>query len=182
MQLTSEQLDQLVRQAKQDAPNETCGLIGGVNGRAVVIYPLRNVHPNPETEYLGDPAEELRALQDIEDHQLELLAIYHSHPSTGADFSPTDIAKANWPEAIYLVISLANPEQASVRAYTVQDSQAREGTLEIEEGNEPSRANPGRSAKRAGGSGTRRAVAALSKRRPARRESRQRSGRVSKQV
>ena len=39
MQLTREQLEQIIAQAKRDAPNETWGMIGGKDSRAQKIFP-----------------------------------------------------------------------------------------------------------------------------------------------
>lgn len=180
MRLTGAQLAQLISHARRESPNEACGLIAGKEDQAVTIYPLTNVEPDARYRYLGDPNEQLNAFREMDDRQLELLAIYHSHPATEAFPSATDIARAFYPEATYLLISLMNPEQATVRGFTIKEGRVKEITLEVE--NEPSRENSRRTAKRAGGPGPSRTVAALSKRRPSRGGIGQWRGRVSKQV
>ena len=135
MILTRSQVEQLVAQAKRDAPNETCGLIGGKDRRAHQIYPLRNVDENPRVRYMADPQELLHAIRDVEEgHDWEVLAIYHSHPASPGYPSPTDVARAFYPDAIYILISLMNPEMAQVRGFTISDGKISEITLEIEEG------------------------------------------------
>lgn len=133
MRLTGEQVRQLIAQARADAPQETCGLIGGKDGLAVEIYPLKNVDDQPQVRYLGDPLQQLRALQDIDEKGWELLSIYHSHPATLAYPSATDISRAFYPDAIYTLISLMNPDQVTVRGYTIKDGQVSEVTLDIED-------------------------------------------------
>ncbi len=170
MQLTHDQLKQLIALARADAPQETCGIIGGKDGKALRVYPLKNVDDQPQIRYLGDPRQQLRALQDIDENGWDVLAIYHSHPATQAYPSQTDISRAFYPDAIYLLISLMNPEQATVRGYKINEGQVSEITVEIEDQEDESpRKNPRRDARPARRPSTGRPVAALSKRRPARR-------------
>ncbi len=142
MVLTRAQLDQLVAQARRDAPNETCGLIGGQNGRALKIYPLRNAAPNPRIHYLAHPEDLVAAVLDIEDARGgQVLAIYHSHPASPAYPSPTDVRdafdpelnEALYPDATYILISLMNPQMAQVRGFKIQRGKISEVTLEMEE-------------------------------------------------
>ena len=166
MQLTQQHLAQLIALAKNDVPNETCGIIAGKDGRALKVFALPNNAPSPLTEYNAEPHALLEAFREIESRRWEHLAIYHSHPASPAYPSPTDIARAFYPDALYLIISLMNPEQTSVRAFRIAHGKVDEVTLEVED-DEPSTANSRRPAGRASRSNPRRAVAALSRRRPA---------------
>jgi [CysO sulfur-carrier protein]-S-L-cysteine hydrolase len=168
MRLTRDQLHQLIAQARRDAPNETCGIIAGKDERATKILPLKNVDLEPRVRYNADPLELLHALREIEDNDWEHLAIYHSHPASPAYPSPTDIARAFYPNAVYLLISLMNPEQATVRAFHIVDEGVSEITLEIEDEDESPRTHSRRDQKPARRPRAGRPVAALSKRRPAR--------------
>jgi [CysO sulfur-carrier protein]-S-L-cysteine hydrolase len=135
MVLTASQIEQLVAQAWRDAPNETCGLIGGHDGRALQIYPLKNVDDNPRIRYLAEPQELLHAIRDVEEaHDWQVLAIYHSHPASPAYPSPTDVERAFYPDAIYILISLMNPEMAQVRGFQIQNDKITEVTLAVEKG------------------------------------------------
>jgi proteasome lid subunit RPN8/RPN11 len=135
MILTRSQVEQLVAQARRDAPNETCGLIGGQDGRALQIYPLKNVDNNPRVRYLAEPQELLHAIRDVEEaHDWQVLAIYHSHPASPAYPSPTDVARAFYPDAVYILISLMNPELAQVRGFEIKEEKISEITLQVEEG------------------------------------------------
>ena len=168
MKLTSVQLQQLIAQARRDTPNETCGIIAGKEGRALKIYELRNVDPDPRIRYNVDPNELLHAFREMEGLGWEHLAIYHSHPASPAFPSPTDIARAFYPDAIYVLISLMNSEQATVRGFRIIEGKVEETTLEIEDKDESPRTHPRRAEKPAGRPRAGRVVAALSKRRPAR--------------
>jgi proteasome lid subunit RPN8/RPN11 len=78
---------------------------------------LTNVAPGT-TLYEIDPGEifdlEFRLLPAA---GLEVVAIYHSHPVTEAYPSRTDQSLAFWPDAIYLICSLAEPGTPVVRGY-----------------------------------------------------------------
>jgi proteasome lid subunit RPN8/RPN11 len=183
MRLTRGQLEQLIAQARTDAPNETCGVINGKDGRALKIYPMKNVDAEPRTRYNCAPQELWNAFHEIEENGWEHLAIYHSHPATAAYPSPTDIARAFYPDAVYLVVSLMNPAQAVVRGFRIVDGRVTEITIDIEETeNESSRTNSRRAARRASRSRAGRAMAALSERRSAHGNVRRARGRIPEKV
>jgi proteasome lid subunit RPN8/RPN11 len=167
MRLTRPQLAQLIAHARRDAPNETCGIIGGKENRALKIYPLKNTHKTPRVNFYADPLELLAAFREIEAKGWEHLAIYHSHCATEAYPSETDIARAYYPDAITLIISLAHPEQIVVRGFRIIEGKVIEITVEVDDA-ETSRTDQRRVARRTGGSRAGRAVAALSRRRYAR--------------
>ncbi len=64
-----------------------------------------------------DPAEVLAAFRDIEAHGWRLGAIVHSHPTTPATPSATDLQEAHYPEALLVIVGLAEAPQ--IRAWQV---------------------------------------------------------------
>ena len=82
-------------------PEEACGLLGGQGGRAEIVLPVENVLHSP-SRFRMEPSEQIRAMTEIEQRGLELMAIYHSHPSGPEVLSATDLAELAYPEAIYL--------------------------------------------------------------------------------
>jgi proteasome lid subunit RPN8/RPN11 len=136
MQLLHQQLAQLIAHARRDAPHEACGVIAGKDGRALAIFPLTNVAREPRTQYNADPHELLSAFQAMDTHNWEHLAIYHSHPATEAYPSATDVARAFYPDTIYILISLVNPAQPNVRAFRIVEQKISEQVLEVSD--EPS--------------------------------------------
>lgn len=83
-------------------PEEACGLLGGQGGRAEIVLPVENVLHSP-SRFRMEPSEQIRAMTEIEQRGLELMAIYHSHPSGPEVLSATDLAELAYPEAIYLL-------------------------------------------------------------------------------
>ncbi len=131
MLLDKSQLAALIAQAQRDAPNETCGVIAGKDGRALEIFPLNNIDTTPRVRYNADPHELLAAFKKMDEQNWEHLAIYHSHPASEAYPSGTDVARAFYPDAIYILISLMNPAQPNVRAFRIVDEKISEEILEV---------------------------------------------------
>lgn len=120
----------MVGQARAEAPNECCGLLAGRHGRVLRRYPITNAEASPY-RYNMDSRELLWAMRDMDEQGWELLGIYHSHTHTPAYPSPTDVFLAFYPEAVYLVISLMDPEEPVVRAFRIEDGQISEEELTV---------------------------------------------------
>jgi proteasome lid subunit RPN8/RPN11 len=52
-----------------------------------------------------DPEDQLKAFYWLEEHGLDLLAIFHSHPSGPSHPSATDLAEFAYPGVLYLIWS-----------------------------------------------------------------------------
>ena len=59
----------------------------------------------------------------------DLVAIYHSHPRTRAYPSSTDVAKATYPDASYMIVSLQDPAIPEIRAFRILEGRVSEGTV-----------------------------------------------------
>jgi proteasome lid subunit RPN8/RPN11 len=130
MRIAQAMLDQIVEQARAEAPNECCGMIASTNGRAVAVHPAANAAASP-LRYEIDPHEQYRIQTAIEDAGLELGAIYHSHTRSAPYPSQTDINLAFYPEALYVIVGLAG-DAPEVRAYSIVDEVVTERDLEVE--------------------------------------------------
>jgi cysteine synthase B len=128
--VTPEQVANLVAQAVDESPHECCGLLAGRSGRAERMFRGTNVDHSPLTYYM-DPKEVLRATREIDDAGMDLLAIYHSHTHTPAYPSPTDIAKAHYPDSLYLIISLKDPARPEIRGYRIVNGRVVEKSVII---------------------------------------------------
>jgi [CysO sulfur-carrier protein]-S-L-cysteine hydrolase len=124
-------LDRIVAQARDEAPNECCGMIATRNGTAVSLHPARNAAASP-LRYELEPKEQLRIQTAIDDAGLELGVIYHSHTRSAPEPSQTDINLAGYPDALYLIVGVAG-EEAEVRAWRIVDGAVDEAPLEVEE-------------------------------------------------
>jgi len=113
-------------------PHEACGLLAGPGGDvAVRFFPVRNAAESA-TAFTMDGREMLDAELEIERIGLETKAVVHSHPTTGAHPSPTDVADSahfdplgSWRSVI---VSLACVP-ADVRCFRIVAGQIEEEEL-----------------------------------------------------
>ena len=131
LKLDRSYVDEIVAHAREDAPNECCGIIAGSDGRATNLYRAINAEASPY-RYNVDSKDLLRIYQDIESNGWDVLAIYHSHTGTEAYPSPTDVRLAAWPEASYVIVSLADASNPVLRTFRIEDDQVTEEELEVE--------------------------------------------------
>ena len=131
MRIAQSLIDEIVAHAREEMPNECCGMVGGVNGEAIDVIRGENVAASPlRYEMTGQEMYDMYAA--IEAKGQELLAIYHSHTKTAAYPSQTDVNQAaNWPEQIYLIVSLADPDAADVKGYLLKGLRIADAELEI---------------------------------------------------
>jgi [CysO sulfur-carrier protein]-S-L-cysteine hydrolase len=121
MRISQELIDEMVAHAREDLPNECCGLIGGRDDEATEVIRVENAAASP-LRYEMDPKAQYDAYKAIEDGGRDLLAIYHSHTKTAAYPSQTDVNQAvAWPDQVYVIVSLENPEAPDVKAYWLKD-------------------------------------------------------------
>jgi [CysO sulfur-carrier protein]-S-L-cysteine hydrolase len=132
MRIARSMLDQIVAQARAEAPNECCGIVGTRDGRAVTVYPVRNAAASP-LRYEIDPKDQLRVFEALDDAGLEIGAIYHSHTRSAPEPSQTDINLAFYPDAVYVIVGVAG-EEDDVRAWRIVDGNVAAASLEVEEG------------------------------------------------
>ena len=131
MRIARSMLDRIVAQARDEAPNECCGIVGTRDGRAVTLYPLRNAAASP-LRYEIDPKEQLQVFEAIDEAGLEIGAIYHSHTRSAPEPSQTDINLAFYPDALYVIVGVAG-EEDDVRAWRIVDGNVSAASLEVEE-------------------------------------------------
>lgn len=124
--------DEMIAHARADAPNECCGILAGVDRQVMRAYPTRNVEASP-VKYLIDSGDLFKAYKDAEKNGWEFLAFYHSHTFSEAYPSPTDVRLATWPDSLYILVSLRNPENPQVRGFYIVDGRITEEELVTED-------------------------------------------------
>jgi proteasome lid subunit RPN8/RPN11 len=120
--------EEIIAHARAGFPEEVCGIISGRDGAAVELHRGRNVSPRPQTTYEMD-VETLTKQIAFDDIGLMLAAIYHSHPAGPPTPSPTDIARAFYPDSVYIICSLTDPARPSLRGFRIVDGTVREVAL-----------------------------------------------------
>jgi proteasome lid subunit RPN8/RPN11 len=118
----------MVAHARAELPNECCGLLGGPPGRVTERYPLINAAASPR-EYLSDPHSMFAAFKDMRGQGIDVLAVYHSHPTSEPIPSRTDLARNYSPDVVNFIISLVGAEP-EVRGWWLTDQDYREAAWE----------------------------------------------------
>lgn len=126
--LSKEQLQEMTAYVDAHAPLEACGLLAGRDSRVEKIFFVRNQAQSP-VRYVMDPLEQLHALEWIDDHGMDLLGIFHSHPTGPETVSPTDIAEAAY--AVTYVILARMDDEWRARGFWIENDEYREVTLQI---------------------------------------------------
>ena len=132
MRISQDLIDELVSHAREDVPNECCGLIGGLDGVATDVLRVPNAAASP-LRFEMDPQEQYNAWKAIEDDGKELLGIYHSHTKSAAYPSQTDVNQAvAWPDPIWVIVSLQDSDSPDVKGYWLRDLKIADAELVVE--------------------------------------------------
>lgn len=106
LQISQGLLANLLAHARTDHPDEACGVIAGPAGSdcPTRFIPMVNAARSP-TFYEFDSADLLKLYRELDSNDEDPVVIYHSHTSTEAYPSRTDIAYASEPFAHYVLVS-----------------------------------------------------------------------------
>ena len=132
MRIRPDIVEEIVSHAREEAPNECCGMIGAHDGEATSLYRARNAEASP-LRYTVHPQDQLRIMEQIDERGEQLAAIYHSHTGSPAYPSQTDVNLAeNWPDPLYVICSVADPDSPHLRAFAIRDGDVEEAELRVE--------------------------------------------------
>lgn len=133
--LTRSDYEAMTAYAREQLPNECCGLLAGKRngGDAFVekVYYLNNTDASPE-HFSMDPAEQFAVMRDIRQRNLALIGNFHSHPATPSRPSDEDKRLAFDPSLRYLILSLAESGPV-LRSFRIRGGEAIVEPLHIEE-------------------------------------------------
>ena len=121
---------EIVEQALREFPNECCGLIAAEGDVPIKVFPMTNADASPVT-YRLDGKEQLRVFDEMDERGWELWGIYHSHTHSEAYPSETDVKLAFYPEARYLLMSLADRATPVLRSFRIDEGGVTEEELTI---------------------------------------------------
>lgn len=119
----------MLEQCREKAPAEACGLLGGPGpDKGTRIFPLENLD-NCAESYRMSPQDILSTMRQLDEDDMELNAIYHSHPATQAYPSGVDTAKA-YMDVVYLILSLRDTDPV-LRGFRINEGEIREVTVTL---------------------------------------------------
>ncbi|MGA9876932.1 MAG: M67 family metallopeptidase [Solirubrobacteraceae bacterium] len=132
MHISQELLERILAHAREEAPNECCGVVAVTPAsaeepaHATCVRPARNVHASPK-RFEIDGKDVLRAINEFDDAGWEVGAIYHSHTHTAPYPSQTDINfAAAWPGVEWIIVGLADSSAPEIRSYLIEGGVVRE--------------------------------------------------------
>jgi proteasome lid subunit RPN8/RPN11 len=104
--LSAEMRWRIIQHVRQSLPGEAVGLLAGrLNGQVDLVLPLPNIAEGDHA-FLADPLAQFSALRRIRAAQLELLAIYHSHPGGDTNPSVQDLKYARAWRCAHLIVAV----------------------------------------------------------------------------
>src|SRR3954452_9590901 len=104
MEYAPEHIEEIIAHARQDAPDEVCGLVAGRDGRSERAFRMENAAHSP-LRVEGEPLEVMRPLEEIAAAGLEVGGMYHSHPRSNPSHSQTDVTFAEgWPGTPWIIV------------------------------------------------------------------------------
>ena len=131
IQIRSEILARLIEHARQEPLKECCGLLAGRSALITEVIPATNAAVDPPRAYEIAPEELFKLIRKIRAAKLELLGIYHSHPSGENRPSARDIERAFYPAAAYFILSPGADVQPPVRAFSIRDGKITELEIQV---------------------------------------------------
>jgi len=117
----------MISHSRSELPNECCGLLLG-RSRIERAVPMRSDPPAPDAYYM-DPEQQIAVFTGMEASGEQLLGIYHSHPAGPLEPSGMDLQLAFHPDALYVIISLADAQHPEIGAYRLEEGQFSEVTI-----------------------------------------------------
>ncbi len=135
IKIDKQSVDAMIAHARDDLPNECCGILAGQDGQVLKLYRMSNVEASP-FRFSMDPLEIARVDTEAGDNDWELLAIYHSHTRSEAYPSDTDVRIAAgtsqlWPDVRYVLVSLMDANAPQVRLFDIRDNVVTEEPLQV---------------------------------------------------
>jgi proteasome lid subunit RPN8/RPN11 len=118
----------MLHHVTEQAPFEACGLLAGKYDTVEAVLRVRNAEQSP-VRFRMDPQEQYNAFEQIEANGLDLVGIYHSHPSGPETASVTDIAEAAY-EVVHVIWSRAD-QTWSARAFWIEAGEVTEVTIQV---------------------------------------------------
>ena len=126
MRISRAHWDELIAHARDDAPNECCGYLSANDGVVEDVFRAENPRKSPYGYELDHKS--LFAANELDDEGFEV-GIYHSHPRSPAEPSQTDINLAQYPDWLYVIVSLE--AEPAARAWWIRDGRVEEEELDV---------------------------------------------------
>jgi [CysO sulfur-carrier protein]-S-L-cysteine hydrolase len=138
LKIAREHVDAMVAHAREDHPDEACGVIVGAEGSDMPTRLIRMINADRSpTFFRFEPEEQFALYKQLSTSGEEIVVVYHSHTATEAYPSRTDISLASEPQAHYVIVSTAESGASdgpvSVRSFRIADDAVTEEEIDVTE-------------------------------------------------
>jgi proteasome lid subunit RPN8/RPN11 len=115
---------EVIAHAWESQPRECCGVLLGTAGHVSLAVRAHNLADSP-SRFLLDPKDHIEARRTARARGLDVIGFYHSHPHSAPQPSPTDLAEAEYPGCVHLIVGFVGgvPE---VRIFRYANGRAEE--------------------------------------------------------
>ncbi len=122
--------ERMTGQAQEGFPLEVCGILGGRGNIVSAIHSMTNIDASGE-HFTMEPHEQFAVAKALRSAELEMLAVYHSHPATPARPSEEDIRLARMPGISYVIVSLADFSAPEIRSFKISGGRVDPEEIQI---------------------------------------------------
>lgn len=126
-------VNQLLHLAQKSPEEEICGLISRDSAGFKKCYPVANTAGDKKRFFALDPREQIDAMRIMREHGEALAAIYHSHPDAPPLPSLADIEQHEYPDMLYLIISLGTKGVLEMRGFHIRGREIMEIAIGLQE-------------------------------------------------
>lgn len=120
-------LEAIAARARREHPRECCGLLIGTQTEILDAVATTNVAADPLRRYEVSPMEHFAQIRRCREPTAEglpalsVVGVYHSHPHSAPDPSPTDLEQA-FEDFLYVIVGpVAAAARIETRAYRLHD-------------------------------------------------------------
>ena len=131
MKIDKVHLSEMIQHCQKDYANEACGILAGRAGKVEKVHQMTNADKSSKTFFM-DPKEQLKVMKEIRNQGLEMVGIYHSHLETEAYPSAHDVELAFYPEVSYVIVSINDKNNPSIRSFKIMEGEISEEEVKIE--------------------------------------------------
>jgi len=114
----------MIAHCRSGFPYEACGILAGEGNMVSKIYTMTNTEKSP-VSYLLDSKEQFNVIKDMRENNLSMVAIFHSHPTSVAYPSRTDVNLAFYEDAVYVIVSLIESTPV-VKGFSIKEGKIEE--------------------------------------------------------
>jgi len=121
--------DEMISHCRDTYPNEACGILAGKGEEVLKVYKMANIEKSP-VSYEFDSREHIKAIRDMREKNLAMLAIFHSHLSSPAYPSAKDMNLAFYEDCIYVIVSIIE-KQPVVKGFLIREGDIKEVGISV---------------------------------------------------